>query len=75
MLVVSRRPGDQIVIEPSGIRIVCLGPQRDKDGNITQSVRIGIDAPKSEKILRGEIAGYPRNYQPQPEEEMQNRGN
>ena len=68
MLVLSRRPGDQIIIEPSGIRIVCLGPSRDKHGNITHSVRIGIDAPKSEKILRGEIAGHPRKYHPQEDE-------
>lgn len=55
MLVITRRPGDEIVIEPSGIRIVFLGPRKDKDGHITQQGRIGIDAPASEKILRGEI--------------------
>lgn len=42
-------------MQPSGIRIVFLGPRKDKDGNITLQGRIGIDAPPSEKILRGEI--------------------
>ena len=47
MLILSRRPGDAIVID-GGIRIVVLAS--DKRG-----VRIGIEAPPSVSIVREEI--------------------
>lgn len=47
MLILSRRPGDSIVIE-GGIRIVVLACDR-------RGVRLGIDAPPEVSILRGEI--------------------
>lgn len=47
MLILSRRPGDAIVID-GGIRIVVLAS--DKRG-----VRIGIEAPPSVAIVREEI--------------------
>lgn len=47
MLILSRRPGDAIVIE-GGIRVVVLAC--DKRG-----VRIGIEAPNSVSIVREEI--------------------
>ncbi len=47
MLILSRKPGDAIIIE-GGIRIVVLACDR-------KSVRIGIEAPASVSILRSEI--------------------
>ena len=47
MLVLGRRPGDTIVID-GGIRIVVLACERG-------GVRLGIEAPPSVTILRGEI--------------------
>lgn len=47
MLILSRKPGDAIIIE-GGIRIVVLACDR-------KSVRIGIEAPPSVSILRSEI--------------------
>ena len=47
MLILSRRPGDAILIE-GGIRVIVLAC--DKRG-----VRIGIEAPTSVSILREEI--------------------
>lgn len=47
MLILSRKPGDSIVID-GGIRIVVLECDR-------RGVRIGIDAPAEIGILRGEI--------------------
>lgn len=48
MLILGRREGDSIIID-GGIRIVVVSCDRG-------GVRIGIDAPSSIKILRGEIA-------------------
>jgi carbon storage regulator len=48
MLILSRRPGDSILIG-DGIRLVVLECDR-------RGVRIGIDAPPEVNILRGEIA-------------------
>lgn len=48
MLILGRREGDTILIE-GGIRIVVVSCDRG-------GVRIGIDAPSTLKILRGEIA-------------------
>ena len=48
MLILGRREGESILIE-GGIRIVVVACERG-------GVRIGIDAPSSVKILRGEIA-------------------
>ena len=48
MLILGRRVGDSILIE-GGIRIVVVSCDRG-------SVRIGIEAPRELKILRGEIA-------------------
>ncbi|MEO6445731.1 MAG: carbon storage regulator [Gemmatimonadaceae bacterium] len=47
MLILSRRPGDAIVIE-GGIRIVVLASDR-------RGVRLGIEAPTHVSILREEI--------------------
>lgn len=47
MLILSRRPGDAIVID-GGIRVVILAA--DKRG-----VRLGIDAPPTVNIVREEI--------------------
>ena len=47
MLILSRKPGDAIVIE-GGIRVVVLACDR-------KSVRLGIEAPPSVTILRSEI--------------------
>lgn len=48
MLILGRREGDTIIID-GGIRIVIVSCDRG-------GVRIGIDAPGTVKILRGEIA-------------------
>jgi carbon storage regulator len=48
MLILGRREGDSIIID-GGIRIVVVSCDRG-------GVRIGIEAPSSVKILRGEIA-------------------
>ena len=48
MLILSRKPGDAVLID-GGIRIVVLG--RDQRG-----VRLGIEAPPSVGIVREEIA-------------------
>ena len=47
MLILGRRPGDSIVIE-GGIRVVVLAVDR-------KTVRLGIEAPPTVSILRGEI--------------------
>ena len=47
MLILSRRPGDAIVID-GGIRIVILASDR-------RGVRIGIEAPAHVSIVRQEI--------------------
>jgi carbon storage regulator len=49
MLVLSRKVGEEIVIPELGIRIEVLRTNRNQ-------VRIGIDAPDSIKILRGELS-------------------
>jgi carbon storage regulator len=48
MLILGRKPGDAILIE-GDIRIVVLSCDK-------QGVKLGIEAPSSVKILRGEIA-------------------
>lgn len=48
MLILGRRPGDAILIDGS-IRVVVLSCDK-------QGVKLGIEAPDSVKILRGEIA-------------------
>jgi carbon storage regulator len=47
VLILSRKPGDAIIIE-GGIRVVVLACDR-------KSVRLGIEAPPSVTILRSEI--------------------
>jgi carbon storage regulator len=47
VLILSRKPGDAIIIE-GGIRIVVLACDR-------KTVRLGIEAPPSVSILRSEI--------------------
>ncbi|MBV6521265.1 MAG: Carbon storage regulator [Gemmatimonadaceae bacterium] len=47
MLILSRRPGDAILID-GGIRVVVLACDR-------RGVRIGIEAPNSVSIVREEI--------------------
>jgi carbon storage regulator len=48
MLILSRKPGDAVIIE-GGIRIVVLASDR-------RGVRLGIDAPSHVSIVREEIA-------------------
>ena len=48
MLILGRREGDSIIID-GGIRIVVVSCDRS-------GVRLGIEAPSTVKILRGEIA-------------------
>lgn len=48
MLILSRRPGDSVIID-GGIRIVVLASDR-------RGVRLGIDAPSHVSIVREEIA-------------------
>lgn len=47
MLILSRKPGEAIVID-GGIRVVVISCDR-------KSVRLGIEAPASVSILRSEI--------------------
>lgn len=53
MLILGRKEGDSIIID-GNIRIVVVSCERG-------GVRIGIDAPDSIKILRGEIADQVTN--------------
>jgi carbon storage regulator len=48
MLILGRRPGDAILID-GAIRVVVLACDK-------QGVKLGIEAPPTVKILRGEIA-------------------
>jgi carbon storage regulator len=48
MLILSRRPGDAILIE-GGIRLVVIACDR-------RGVRLGIEAPSDVSIVRAEIA-------------------
>lgn len=50
MLVLTRTPGETIVLLHAGVRIVVSYEERR--GN---NMRIGIDAPKAVKIIRGEL--------------------
>lgn len=54
MLVLSRVKGGEIVIEPAGIRIVVVDFDR-RSGR----VKIGIQAPDDQTILRSELVGNP----------------
>jgi carbon storage regulator CsrA len=54
MLVITRQDGESFVIEPAGVRITIIGKQRNG------RVRVGIDAPQSQTILREELVG---NYE------------
>lgn len=49
MLVLSRRTGEEIVIPELGITLTVLMTKNNK-------VRVGIEAPKAVRILRGELA-------------------
>jgi carbon storage regulator len=49
MLVLSRKPGEQVVIG-NGVTVTVLGV-------IGNRVRVGIDAPDQVRILRAELAG------------------
>ena len=51
MLILGRRPGESILMD-GGIRVVVISC--DKRG-----VRLGIEAPSTVSILRGEIASQP----------------
>lgn len=53
MLVLTRRPGESILID-GGIKVTVLTLCRD-----TGQVRIGIDAPKEVSIVREELLGRP----------------
>jgi carbon storage regulator len=64
MLVLSRRPGEEIVIGDS-IRITVAGVQGDK-------VRLGISAPDDIPVHRSEVYDRIREFGP-PAEATQNR--
>ena len=53
MLILSRKPGDAILID-GGIRIVVLASDQ-------RGVRLGIEAPTRISIVREEIADRPPN--------------
>ena len=54
MLVLSRNKNGEIVIEPAGIRIVVVDIDRNNG-----RVKIGIQAPDDQTILRSELVGHP----------------
>jgi carbon storage regulator CsrA len=59
MLVLTRKPMETIKIgNDVVIKVICTG---------TKSVRIGIEAPESVRILRGELAEYPATEYPATE--------
>lgn len=49
MLVLNRRTGEEIIIPELGITLTVLMTANNK-------VRVGIEAPKAVRILRGELA-------------------
>lgn len=49
MLVLSRRLNESLVIEPAGIRVTVLGVQSNGQ------VRLGIEAPNSQTVMRDEL--------------------
>lgn len=51
MLVLSRKPGEKVIIG-NGVTVTVLGVLGNR-------VRVGIDAPAQVRILRGELAGGP----------------
>ena len=53
MLVLSRRANEQIVLPELGIVIEVVSVKG-------KAVRIGIDAPRDIRVLRGEVVGKPR---------------
>ena len=58
MLVITRKTQETIRIGDNvSVTVVRVGPN---------SVRIGIDAPRRTRILRGELAGHGDNFQPAP---------
>jgi carbon storage regulator CsrA len=52
MLVLTRRPNDSVVFPGLGITVVVLSAQGG-------TVRLGIEAPPSVRVLRGELAAPP----------------
>lgn len=59
MLILQRRPGEQILIGTDIIVTIC-----NIDG---EKVRIGIDAPRHIPIVRRELAGQDRADMPPPQ--------
>lgn len=58
MLVLTRKPMETIKIgNEIVVKVICTG---------TKSVRIGIEAPESVRILRGELAEFPPTDEPMP---------
>ena len=51
MLVLSRKPGEKIIVGDVTITVVRIGPN---------TVRIGIDAPRSMNIVRAELCRHER---------------
>ena len=49
MLVLTRKPGERLVIGGVTVTVVAV---------LGNQVRIGIDAPRDVRILRGELAGW-----------------
>ena len=66
MLVLMRKQGEEILIEPGGIKI-CVVSLDSRNGQ----VRIGIQAPNSMRILRKELAE--RNHDKRDEVERNER--
>lgn len=67
MLVLTRILGESIVIEPAGIKVTVIGILA---GN---RIRLGIDAPGDQTILREELVGRYDRYRKEAEEIEQRR--
>jgi carbon storage regulator CsrA len=67
MLVLSRKLGEKFVIEPAGITVTIVGFMA---GNV---IRVGIDAPQNQIVLRGELVGRYGKLQARAEKEERER--
>jgi carbon storage regulator CsrA len=69
MLVLSRMLNESIVIEPAGIKITIVGVMAGG------KVRLGIDAPMQQTVLRQELVGNYARARKEAEESLQRRKN
>lgn len=66
MLILTRLPGEEIVLEPNTIRVRVMGIEPGR-------VRIGIEAPQSVTIMRSELIGRYSDMKKQVEEEERSK--